>query len=129
MTGEWPWPGESATERARRIANSLLTLLPADEQPVWTARAHALGETWLGSVLITYDETSIITTEQAAALVHVSRDTIRRWACSVHPEDPARPLLPRLRREGHWMTYRATDVIDASAALRRARMGRLTRSP
>jgi hypothetical protein len=122
---KWPWPGDNATERARRIANSLLALLPAEERPVWTARAHDLGETWLGETLLRWTADDAITGDEAAQLVHVSADTIRQWATLRHPEDPQRKLLPRFKMRGRHRTYLVRDVLDASAAVRRGRLRRI----
>lgn len=108
MTGAWPWPGDTATERARRIANSLLALLPDAERPVWTARAHALGETWLGAELLRWTADDVVSTTEAAAIAHVGASTIRKW----HSEGD---LANRGRGR-----YRVGDVLDC-AARRRAR--------
>ena len=121
VTGCWPWPRDTALERARRIANSLLSLLPEAERGVWTARAHALGETWLGERLVTYTPDQALDTHRAADLAGVPEYEIRRWACRRHPEDPARSLLPRAGRQGRQQTYLARNVLDAAAAVRRTR--------
>lgn len=121
MTGRWPWPGDNATERARRIANSLLALLPAEERPVWTTRAHQLGETWLGETIVGLKDDDAITGRQAAQLVHVSEDVIRKWASMPHPDAPDRKLLPRFKKLGGRRTYIVQHVLDAAAAIRRTR--------
>lgn len=121
VTDKWPWPGDTPTERARRIANSLLMLLPADERPIWTARAHAIGETWLGETLVRWTAEDAVNGQEAAQLVHVSEDIIRKWATKAHPDDPGKPLLPRFKMRGRCRTYLVRDVLDAAAAVRRAR--------
>lgn len=88
---------------------------------MWTARAHALGETWLGTTLVTYTPESTITGDLAAQLVCVPEYEIRRWAAAPHPDDPQRRLLPRAGRRGRRQTYLVADVLDAAAALRRTR--------
>lgn len=105
---KWPWPADSSTERARRIANSLLALLPAEERPVWTARAHALGETWLGETLLRWTAEDIVRPGEAAQLVHRSTADLRWW---VH--------IGVLERVGKG--YRVGNVLDASAEMRRRR--------
>lgn len=112
MSSEWPWPGDTPTERARRIANSLLTLLPADEQPTWIAQARAVGETWLGADLVRWTADDIVTTATAADLVHVLPATIRRWH-----SDGELPNKSRGR-------YRVGDVLDCAAARRKRRSTR-----
>jgi len=116
-----PFPRLPPVERARRIANSLLALLPDAERQTMTARAHAVGETWLGARLVTYADDEAITTRQAAELLCVSEAVIRQWACMHHPADPDRRLLARAGRRGREQTYRVRDLLDASAAVRLAR--------
>lgn len=116
----WPWPGDTATDRARRIANTLLTLLPPNERDTWATRAHALGETWLGAALLRWTNDDILTTTEAAELIHVSPSTIRKW----HSEGE-RGLAPRLPAHGRGR-YRAGDVLDCAAARRRRRQTRAT---
>jgi hypothetical protein len=107
----WPWPGDTPTERARRIANSLLALLPADERPVWVARAHELGESWLGEHLLRWTSDDVVSPAEAASLVHVKTADLRRWVS-----------MGVLRRTGKG--YRVGDVIDATAEVRRRRSTR-----
>jgi len=104
----WPWPGDTATERARRIANSLLRLLPEDEQLTWVARAHAVGETWLGANLQRWTVDDVVPPREAAGLVHVTPAHLRAWV-----------RMGVLRRTGSG--YRVGDVLDASAELHRRR--------
>jgi hypothetical protein len=111
VTNPWPWPGDTPTERARRIANSLLALLPDDERPMWAARAHALGETWLGETLLRWSVDDVVTPGEAAALVHRSTADLRKWV--------QRGVLARTGKG-----YRVGDVIDASAAVRASRATR-----
>lgn len=116
-----PFPRLPPAERARRIANTLLALLSPPERELYTARAHALGETWLGASLLTYTPDQAITTRQASELLCVSEGVIRNWACMPHPEDGNRPLLPRAGRDGKNQTYLVRNLLDASAAVRRTR--------
>lgn len=124
MSSNWPWPADSPTERARRIANSLLALLPADERPIWTARAHALGETWLGETLLRWTADDAITGKEAAQMLSVSEAVIRQWACKAHPDDPDKPLLRRFRMQGRCRTYLVKDLLDAAAVVRQSRESR-----
>lgn len=79
MTDPWPWPGDTPTERARRIANSLLALLPEPDRGAAIAQARAVGESWLGANLLRWDKSDVITTAEAAELLHVGAATIRKW--------------------------------------------------
>lgn len=111
---KWPWPGDNATERARRIANSLLALLPAEERPVWTARAHELGETWLGETLLRWTADDVVTPREAAALIGRTTADLRWW---VH--------IGTLKRNGKG--YRVGDVLDASHTMRTRRAAKRPR--
>lgn len=104
----WPWPGDTACERARRIANSLLALLSEGERDIAVRRAHAVGETWLGGSLIRHELDDKVSTAEAAQLIHVKPSTIRKW----HSEGDLRAV-----GRGY---YLVRDVLDCSAA-RRAR--------
>lgn len=104
----WPWPGDTALDRARRIANSLLALLPDAEQARHVATAHQLGETWLGADLLRWTPDDIVSTVEAAGLVHMLPSTVRKW----HSEGD-------LRAVGRGR-YRVGDVLDC-AARKRAR--------
>jgi hypothetical protein len=118
----WPHPGDTALDRARKLANNLLTLLPEQIQQRAVSRAHVMGETWLGGGLSVVDEADELTTEQASGLVAVSTDVIRKWACTPHPEPGhGGPLLPRFGYRGRQRTYLARDVLAAAGAVRRAR--------
>jgi hypothetical protein len=111
MTEKWPWPGDTPTERARRIANSLLMLLPAEERPVWAARAHAIGETWLGETLVRWTADDVVIPAEAARLVHKTTADLRKWV-----------QMGLLARKGDG--YRVGDVLDASAEAQRRRRTR-----
>lgn len=106
----WPWPADNATERARRIANSLVALLPPDERKRHVATAHRLGETWLGATLIHHELDEVVTTTEAAGLIHMKPSTIRKWHSLGY--------LSAVRRG----RYRVRDVLDCSAERRRARL-------
>lgn len=120
----WPWPGDTPTERARRIANSLVALLPEPDRTLMIAKAHALGETWLGSSLVVHEPDETITTRDAAAMLCVGEDTIRAWATRAHPDDPTRPLLARVGWRGGFRTYKVADLLDAARLIRTARAER-----
>lgn len=107
----WPWPGDTALDRARRIANSLLALLPEPERERHRATAHQLGETWLGGDLLRWTVNDIVTTAEAAGLLHVLPSTIRKW----HSEPGGLPNRGRGR-------YRVGDVLDYAATKRARRV-------
>lgn len=98
-------------ERARRIANTLLALLPDAEQETMRARAHAIGETWLGESLLRWTVDDVLPPREAAAVVHATPDKLRSW---VHMG-----VLARVGRG-----YRVGDVLDAAAEVRRRAQSR-----
>lgn len=106
----WPWPGDNATDRARRVANSLLALLPFDVQSRAVVSARAVGETWLGPSLVAWDVSDKVTTAQAAELVHVKPSTIRKWHST-----------GQLQNCGTGY-YLVAAVLDCAAARRRVRV-------
>lgn len=108
MTDPWPWPADTDTERARKIANSLLALLPADQCDQAIRQARAVGQTWLGASLLRWDRTDVVTTSEAAELAGVRPSTIRWW----HSEG----WLPN-RGRGR---YVVALVLDCAAARGRA---------
>lgn len=107
MTDLWPWPGDTPCDRARQIANSLLAQLPVQDREAAVRRARALGETWLGANLLRWDSTDVITTAEAAELLHTSPATIRKWH--------SRGWLPN-HGTGR---YVVAQVLDCAAARRR----------
>lgn len=109
MTDPWPWPEDLPVDRARRIANSLLVLLPEAEISRHVATARRLGESWLGANLLQWDISDVVSTAQAAELVHVGASTIRKW----HSEG----YLPN-HRTGF---YVVAAVLECAAARRRVR--------
>jgi len=127
MTDPWPWTADLPVDRARRIANSLLAEVfevRPEQGRQHVAAAHRLGETWLGSILVTYDNDQAITTRQAAQLLCVSEGVIRLWACTPHPTRPGHMLLARAGRRGRAQTYIVRALLDASFEVSRARARR-----
>jgi len=90
------------------VAYWLLLMLPEDERPAVVAGVHRLGETWLGERLVTWTDDDVVAPGEAAAMVAVTPDILRNWV-----------RLGELRRTGSG--YRARDVLDAAAAVRRRR--------
>ncbi len=79
------------------------------------------GEDWMLEREETIDPDQELTTAEAAELVRVPVERIRKWACATHPENPGKPLLPRSRMRGKERTYLAVNVLAAAAAMRRYR--------
>lgn len=105
----WPFPADTPTERARRIANSLLALIADDvERKRAVEQAHRYGETWLGATLLRFTPDDVVRPAEAAGLVDVTPAILRNWV-----------RLKVLYRTGDG--YRVGDVLDASASIRRRR--------
>jgi hypothetical protein len=112
LTDSWPWPGDNATDRARKIANSLLALLPDIERDQAIVKARAVGETWLGANLLHWEIHDVVTTSQAAEIIHVRPSTIRKWHSEGH--------LPN--HQGRKGLYVVAHVLDCAAQRRRERV-------
>jgi hypothetical protein len=124
---QWPWPDETPATRARRLARAYRAVAArADPHATRTVdqRAAGWGETWMLDTEQTVDDDRELTTAEAAELVNVAPQTIRKWACLNHPEQPGRKLLPRFGRRGRETLYIAADVRAAAAALIRTQHAR-----
>jgi hypothetical protein len=86
--------------------------------------AAGFGEDWMLDREMVVEPHREVTTAEAARLVNVHPDTIRRWACMNHPERPDDPLLPRFKMRGRERTYLAESVRLAASAMRRAQLAR-----
>ncbi|GGN39562.1 hypothetical protein FHR83_006691 [Actinoplanes campanulatus] len=117
----WPNNIDTPLDRARRIAG------------MYRARLHALnpeacddcdqtaadfGETWMLERPDIVEPDRELTTTEAAELVQVSPDLIRKWACQKHPTTPGLNLLPRYGWRGRERTYIAGKVFEAAALAR-----------
>lgn len=125
--GPWPYPLDGEADRARKIAlmyRAALGLANRAMRDECDATAAAYGETWMLDRPQIVDPESAVATAEAAALVRVDPQTIRRWACREHPERPGEPLLPRFKMRGRERTYLAVNVLAAAAAVRRAQHAR-----
>jgi hypothetical protein len=123
----WPYPLDTDLDKAHKIANmyrSRLRALDLDACNLLDDTVTAFGETWMLDKPEIVDPDREVTTRQAADLAQVHPDTIRKWACLRHPEDPTRELLPRFKMRGRERTYLAGKVLEAAAAVRRVQHAR-----
>lgn len=78
----WPNPRDTALDRARAIARSLLAALEKADAPAaarHVALAGQFGEAWLAPLRDTSPDERRLTTAEAAALVGRHEVTIRKW--------------------------------------------------
>jgi hypothetical protein len=123
----WPNPVDTALDRARKIAGMYRTRLRALDVGACDQlddTAVSFGEDWMLEKPEIVDPGRELTTAQAAELVHVHPDTIRKWACAQHPTERDKPLLPRFKKRGRERTYLAGKVLEAAAVVRRAQHAR-----
>lgn len=119
----WPYPLDTALDRARKIAGmyrARLRALDVGACDVLDDTAVSFGEDWMVEKPDVVDPDAELTTAEAAELVRVHPDTIRKWACAQHPTDRNEPLLPRFKKRGRERTYLARHVLEAAAIVRRA---------
>lgn len=117
----WPWPNDTAADRARKIARMyrqhLHTLNPAICDQL-DQTAAGFGETWmLEAAADETDDDRELTTTQAADLAGTTPKRIREWACTPHPDRTGEMLLPRFKMRGRERTYLAVHVRAAAAIM------------
>lgn len=125
--GAWPWPLDNEVDRARKVAMMYRERLRTLSRPACDQAdevAAGFGEDWMLAKPQRVEENQELTTVEAAQLVKVTVDKIRKWACADHPERPGEPLLPRFKKRGKERTYLAQHVLAAAAAVRRAQLAR-----
>lgn len=127
MGAAWPYPGETALLRARRVALAYREYLKQANPSLCDAldeTMRSFGQDWVAPTVYRYSPGDALTTAEAALLVSVRQETIRQWACTPHPEDPSRMLLPRFRRQGRQMTYLVEHVKSAALIMEHSRGNR-----
>lgn len=123
----WPNSVDTALDRARKIAGmyrARLRALDVGACDLLDDTAVSFGEDWMLEKPDIVDPLRQLTTTEAAELVHVHPDTIRKWACAQHPTEHGRMLLPRFKKRGRERTYLAGNVLEAAAIVRRAQQAR-----
>lgn len=119
-TAPWPWPGDTALDRARRIArgyrDALASADPATCQRLDTAAA-AVGETWLhDQPRLALDPDDWYPAAAVAADLGVRAGRVRNWGYM--------QWVPTITdRAGHRL-YRISDCQDLMAQSRRDRASR-----
>ncbi len=117
LTGRWPLPGWDPLRIARHMTGVYREHLRANNRALCDqvdATMLAYGQTWIAPGVAVHNPDQAITADLAAALVSKTESTIRRWACTPHPDDPGRMLLPRHGWDGRRRTYLVRDVQQAA---------------
>lgn len=120
----WPNHLDTPVHRARAVARMYRAHLRAVRPDLCDqadATAASFGEDWMLDRPEIIEPDRELTTAEAAALVNVTPQRIREWACLNHPLDPGRALLPRFAKRGRETVYLAGQVLEAAAVIRRAR--------
>lgn len=115
----WPFPGDSALDRAKRIAQSYRAeLMAADPATceLLDGRAKAVGEGWVIPTLISVDVDDWVRVDSASELAGRSKDAIHKWI--------QRGKLKSIKDEYGRATVRVGDVLDVVAEYRRERARR-----
>lgn len=129
--GTWPFPGDNEAQRARTIAQAYRNQLHAAAPQLCRLldeRMRAFGQLWIINEELAAPDDQPVTTAEAAMLVSVRQETIRQWACTPHPDDPQRMVLPRYDMRGRHRTYLAGDVRTAANLMRRGMRARKLRA-
>lgn len=114
-TDLWPWPADTLTDRARRIARSYRdALFTADPQRCrqLDEQATHLGQGWVVPRILTVQPDDLLTRWQAADYAGVKAKTITEWR--------RRGLKVTATPDGD--RYRVADLIDYQAERRRNRI-------
>lgn len=125
--GSWPYPLDQPVDRARKIAHmyrARLRTLDVGACDLIDQTAVSFGEDWMVEKQDVVDPDRELTTAQAAELVHVHPETIRKWACATHPTNRDQPLLPRFKKRGRERTYLAKHVLAAATTVKQAQLAR-----
>jgi hypothetical protein len=120
--GKWPNNVDTPLDRARKIAGMYRARLRALDTAACDDcddTAAGFGETWMLERPDLVDPDRELTTAEAAELVNVPVQRIRKWACADHPERTGEALLPRFKMRGKERTYLAGSVLEAAATMRR----------
>ena len=109
----WPFPGDSPTARARRVALAyrarLLMLNPAACEAL-DAQMRNMGQRWVAPTIQAHRMDDWVPPRVAAELAAVELATLREWR--------RRGRLTGRKRDGRW-EYQVRDVLALSTATRR----------
>lgn len=127
---QWPHPGDTLLQRARRLAIAYRQHLNTANPQLCAAlddAARAYGEDWVCGDLITIPDDQMLTTAEAAEYVGVDIETIRQWRKRgyVSPTGAREHLQVRGLSERGWPMFKAGEVKHIADT---TRAGRLSKS-
>lgn len=126
MTGQWPWPGDTDTVIARKVAVAYRTHLHAAAPAACDRVDDAMrgfGQLWVVSSLVTTEADSLVTTTEAAELAGVTVETVRQWRKRgyIDRDGKRRYLVVRGLNEQDWPMFLAREVLEVVAVTRSRR--------
>jgi hypothetical protein len=120
----WPWRGDSAVERARRVAQSYRAALAELDRERCTAidtQMIRLGQEWVKPLLARIDLDDFVTLARAGELVGLTKDAVYKWTVN----RGARPPMLHTRRDDNGqITVCIRDVLRVHAEHRKRRAER-----
>jgi len=112
----WPWPADTPTERARRVARAYrdaYALVAPERCRELDQRVQGLGQVWIVPAVAQYTDNDLLTVDEIADFCGVQPGTIDQWRArglpSVDTPDGRRFLI--------------RDAIEYQARARRRRAG------
>jgi hypothetical protein len=112
----WPWPADTPTERARRVArayrDAYLAVAPEPCRDL-DQRVQALGQPWIVPAVAQFTDDDLLTVDELADFCGVRPGTIDQWR--------ARGLSSVDTPDGRRFLIR--DVLEYQAQTRRRRSG------
>lgn len=78
----WPWPADTPTERARRVALSALAELEKvapERARTFVDRITGMGEPWLRRAIVRYQDDDLLTAAEVADVCGVQPGTVDQW--------------------------------------------------
>jgi len=115
VSDPWPWPADSPTDRARRVAQSYREALRM-HCPELCARIDdrmvSVGQTWVRPRVDRYHVNDLLTAHEAAEYCDVKTDTIYQWK--------RRGLKVTETVDGD--RFQPAHLLDYQAGLRRKRL-------
>jgi hypothetical protein len=117
VSDPWPWPADTPTERARRIARSYRNALHDKDSArceQLDIQAAELGQGWVVPRILTVEPDDLLTRWEAAEYCDVKVKTISEWR--------RRGLVVTPTPDGD--RYRVADLIAYQAQIRQRRTAR-----